>query len=308
MRILIMGGFGLIGSELVNSSKDEIIVLTRSDKHKDRITNKNIKILLKNLNDIEEKDVEGMDVIYHFASTVDNYNVLEDPYVDVETNIDGTIHLLELCKNLKRKPKIVYPSTFFVYGNTYDKTKKTINEDSKTDPLAIYPATKLCAENIIKLYSRLYEIPYLILRLTNVYGEMEDFDNKKKGALNYLIMRAVKGEPLSIYKGGNFQRDYVYVTDVVSAINFLEGKNISNDTYLIGFGKPVLFKDIIAYLHELTGKKSEIAEVEPPQFHKAVGIGNFVADTSKIESLGWKAKVDYKEGLRRIVARYKTLI
>ncbi|MDO8621195.1 MAG: NAD-dependent epimerase/dehydratase family protein [Candidatus Levybacteria bacterium] len=305
---LITGGYGLIGSALANSLEGSVTILTRSEKHKERLARKNTKIILKDLANIQRQDLEGIDIIYHLASTVDNYNVLTNPYLDVETNINGTIRLLETCRDLKKKPKIVFLSTFFVYGNVYDQTKIPINEESKTNPLAIYPATKLCAESIIKLYSRLYDIPYLICRLTNVYSENEDYDNKKKGVLNYIIMQAVKGETLSVYRGGNFCRDYIHVDDIISALNFLENKNIDNDTFLIGFGKSVLFKDMISCLHEITEKKSEIVEIEPPEFHKAVGITNFVANTSKISRLGWKPTIDYKKGIKRIVNKYKSLI
>lgn len=303
---LITGGYGLIGSALANSLAGKITILSRSEKHKDRLT-KNVKVIIKDILEIEKADLKGIDVIYHLASTVDNYNVLTNPYLDVEININGTIRLLEICKDFARKPKIVFLSTFFVYGNEYDRTQTPINETSRTEPLAIYPATKLCSESIIKLYSRLHNIPYLICRLTNVYSENEDYNNRKKGGLNYMIMQAVKGETLSVYKGGNFCRDYIHVDDVVSALNFLENKNIKNDTFLVGFGEPVLFKDMINYSLEITEKKSKVVEIEPPEFHKVVGIANFVADTSKINSLGWKAKIDYREGIRRIVNRYKNL-
>lgn len=307
MRYLVTGGLGLIGSSIVNSLHGEITILSRSSTNLDRLKRKDVKLIIKDLKDIEIKDIEAVDVIYHCASTVDNYNVLTNPYIDVETNISSTIRLLEICKELRKKPKIIYFSTFFVYGNEYDRTKNPLNEESKTEPLAVYPATKLCTESIIKLYSRLYKISYLICRLTNIYDEHEDFTNKKKGVLNYMIMQAVKGKLLSVYKGGNFLRDYIYLDDVISAIKFLEEKNIENDTYLIGFGKAVFFKDIIDFLYEITGKKSQVTEIDPPEFHKEVGITNFVADTSKINSLGWSAKIDYKEGIRRIVERYKKL-
>lgn len=306
-NIFITGGYGLIGSEITNQLDGSVTILTRSKTHEKRITKTGVKVLIKDLKELEAKDLEGIDVVYHLASTVDNYNVLTNPYLDVEININGTIRLLEICKDLPRKPKIIFLSTFFVYGNEYDRTQIPINEKSKTDPLAIYPATKLCTESIIKLYFRLYGIPYLICRLTNVYSENEDYNNKKKGGLNYMIMQAVKGETLSVYKGGNFCRDYIHVDDVVSALNFLEKENIKNDTFLVGFGEPVLFKDLVNYIHKLTGKKSRMQEVEPPTFHKAVGINNFVADISKIKKLGWKAKIDYREGIKRIVKRYKNL-
>lgn len=304
----ITGGYGLIGSCLVDSLLGKVTILTRSNRHKNRVKRKDADVLIKDLSKIEKKDIDNIDVIYHCASTVDNYNVLDNPYIDVDTNINGTIRLLEICKDLGKKPKIIYPSTFFVYGNEYDKTKSPINEESKTEPLAIYPATKLCAESIIKLYSRLYDIPYLICRLTNVYGENEDYVNKKKGAFNYLIMQAIKGETIQLYKGGNFYRDYIYVEDVVEGLKFIEKKNIVNDTYLIGYGKPILFKDLINYIHRITNNKSAILEVEPPVFHKAVGINNFVADISKIKKLGWKPKVSYQEGIKKIVDKYTSFL
>ncbi len=303
----ITGGYGLIGSEIVNRAKGNVTILTKSRTHENRIAKTGVKVLVKDLKALEEKDLKGIDVIYHLASTVDNYNVLTNPYLDVETNINGTIRLLETCRSLAKKPKIIFLSTFFVYGNGYDKTKIPINEESKTEPLAIYPATKLCAESIIKLYSRLYNIPYLICRLTNVYSENEDYHNRKKGGLNYMIMQAIKGETLSVYKGGNFYRDYIHVDDVISVLLFLENKNINNDTFLIGFGKPVLFKDLVSYIHELTGKKSAMQEVEPPFFHRVVGINNFVADISKIKKLGWEPKINYKKGVGRVIEKYKKL-
>lgn len=308
MSYFITGGYGLIGSTVANAIPGKVTILTRSQNHKERIQRKDIKVIVKNLAEINETDLEGIDIVYHFASTVDNYNILTNPYLDVETNINGTIRLLEVCKNLEKKPKIVFLSTFFVYGNEYDIIKTPINEDSRTDPLGVYPATKLCTESIIKLYSRLYNIPFLICRLTNVYSENEDYNNKKKGGLNYMIMQAVKGEALSVYKGGNFFRDYIHVDDVISALNFLVNKNISNDSFLVGYGKSVLFKDIIAHVHELTDRKSKIKEVEPPFFHSVVGIGNFAADISKIKTLGWDPKIDYKEGIEKVVNKYKSLL
>ncbi|MBI4099081.1 NAD-dependent epimerase/dehydratase family protein [Candidatus Parcubacteria bacterium] len=303
---LITGGYGLIGSALANASKGKITILSRSAEHKERLKVR-ARVLLKNLLTVTAHDVRGSDIIFHCASTVDNYNVLTNPYADVE-NITGTIKLLEACKDQAKKPKLFFLSTFFVYGNEYSRGKRAINEESKTEPLGIYPATKLCCESIIKLYSRLYGIPYIICRLTNVYSERESFDNKKKGALNFLIMGAVKGESLTIYKGGNFRRDYIYLDDVVSAVKFLEKEHVVNDTFLIGYGKAVLFRKLIEYVHQLTYRKSEIIEVEPPQFHKVVGITDFVANTSKINKLGWKPMVGYKEGLGRIVKTYKSLV
>ena len=306
MKYLITGGYGLIGSNITSKLDGEITIVSRSDKHKARLTNTPHKLLLKDIKKLTKADLVDIDIIYHTASTVDNYHILTDSHIDVETNINGTIHILDLCKHLKKKPKIVYFSTFFVYGNEYEKSKEPITEESKTDPLALYPATKLCTENIIKTYSHIFDIPYLIVRLTNVYGEMEDYDNKKKGALNWLIMQAVQGNDLSIYKGGNFYRDYIHVDDVAQAVISLQNK--VNDTYLIGYGEPIRFKKLIEYILLYTNHQSKVTEIEPPEFHKHVGITNFVADTSKIQSTGWKPTITPKMGIERVVKRYQSLI
>ncbi|MDP3729376.1 MAG: NAD(P)-dependent oxidoreductase [bacterium] len=305
-RYLITGGLGLIGSAFANALDGSVTIISRSDTNKNRLNRKDATVVLKDLKDVIKKDVEGFDVIYHAASTVHNYHILTDPYIDAETNIQGTIRLLEACKDLKKKPLFIFFSTFFVYGNEYKRTHKPITEESKTDPLALYPATKLCAENIIKMYHRLYGIPYLICRLTNVYGAEENFNSKKKAALNFLIMNAVQGKDLPIYNDGKFYRDYIYVDDVVSALQFLE-KKAKNDLFLIGYGKPVKFKDMIDFVLDRTGKKSRVVVVKPPPLHDAVGVDSFVANTSKINKLGWRAKIDYRAGLQRVIDRYTAL-
>ena len=305
-KYLITGGLGMIGSELANKLDGQICVLAPSKKNKDQITRKDTKFLIKDIKNITLGDLKEIDCVYHCASTLHNYHVLTDPYIDTETNIKGTIHLLELIKDLPKKPHLIFPSTTNVYGNEYDRTGEPINEESKVNPLGLYPITKLCAEQIIELYSRLYDIPYSICRITNVYSLIESIDDPKKAWLNFFIMNTVKGKPTKIYDGGNFVRDYIFIDDVIDALMFVE-KLEQNDTFLIGYGKSVKFKDLIDYVLENTGNKARVGKMEPPAFHKAVGVKNFVANTEKINKLGWKAKVDYKEGLQKVIDHYKSL-
>lgn len=304
-KYLITGGMGFIGSTLANSLKGDVVVVSRSRKHAGRMKKK-VGVILKPINKLTKKDLEGVDVIYHCASIVDNYSILTDPYLDVRINIEGTIHLLELFKDAPKKPKFIFLSTFFVYGHEYDRTGQPVTEGSPTDPLSLYPATKLCAENIIKIYSRMYNFPYLIFRLTNVYGAEESFDNKKKGALNYLIMQSLLGHDLTIYNSGNFVRDYIYVDDVVSALMKAEEK--SNEMYLIGYGRSFLFSTLIRTIHRQAKSRSKIVSVPVPQFHQVVGINNMAVDTRKIRALGWKPHITFQEGVKRVIARYRSLL
>lgn len=299
----ITGGTGFIGSALIKKLDGNIKILSRKS-NLNAYKDKSISIIQKDILDLKKDDLKNVDIIYHLASTVDNYNVLTNPYLDVNTNINGILRLLEICKELNKKPKIIFPSTFFVYGNQYDKSKIAINEDSKTDPLALYPITKLATEEIIKFYSKLYNIPYIICRLTNVYGESENGNNSKKAGLNFILKQIVNGEEIKLYQAGEFFRDYIYVDDVISAFLFLENK-VSNDSFLIGYGQPIEFKKLIKYAFDFSKSKSKIISVEPPKFHEIVGINNFSANISKIKALGWSPKIGYQEGIRRIIKSYQ---
>jgi len=186
-----------------------------------------------------------------------------------------------------------------VYGNTYQRLKKPIDEESPTDPLSLYPATKLCAESILKLYGKLYHISYVICRLTNIYGP-GDKATHKKGVLNYFIKQALEGKKLQLYDNGNFIRDYLFIDDLINALQILETKAL-NDTYLVGYGTSVAFKDMIAEIHRLTKSSSQIVSIKSPAFHQAVGVFDFKGNTAKIRALGWKPKIDHKTGLHMLV-------
>lgn len=299
MNYLVTGGLGFIGSEIASKLKGSVTIVSRSKKHVRRVASSDFKILYKRVSKLTKKDIANIDVIYHCASTVDNFTILENPYKDVDINIKETIHLLELCKNMEKKPKIVYLSTFFVYGNQYSVGKKPLNEESKTNPLSLYPATKLCAESIITLYFRLYNIPYTICRLTNIYGPT-DLVTNKKGVINYFVKRALESKPLNMYDGGNFYRDYLFIDDAVRAI-LLTSKQKKSGTYLIASGDSILFSNLITIIHKATKSKSAIVSVPTPPFHEVVGIRDFKADISKLKSLGWKSKVNHNQAIKKIV-------
>ena len=302
MNILITGGLGFIGGALANRlcREHQVTVLTRSEKGRSRLREPDrVRVKVGQVEKITSEDCAGMDLVVHCASTVDNYNILSDPYLDIRTNCDGTIALLEACK--EHRPKVLFVSTFFVYGNP---AKLPVDEESPCEPLGLYPATKLCAEHFCKIYSRLHSFHLNICRLTNVYGPGEVFDNTKKGAFNFLIGKAHRGEPIDLYRGGDFFRDYLYIDDAVDALAVVAERAPAGELYLVGSGEPVLFKDLIECLHRLTGRKSPIGAMEPPQFHQVVGIRNFSANVAKIKALGWAPKVGHEEGIARTLASY----
>jgi UDP-glucose 4-epimerase len=304
MNVLITGGLGFIGAALTNRLclEHNVTVRTRSEKGRDRLTHpEKVRLSTGPVETMSAVDCEGIGLIFHCASTVDNYNILTDPYLDVRTNCEGTIALLEACKTVR--PKVVFVSTFFVYGNA---ACLPVDEKSPCEPLGLYPATKLCAEEFCTIYGRLYEFHVNICRLTNVYGPGEAFDNPKKAAFNTLIRKAHDGEPIDLYDGGDFFRDYLYIEDAVEALVTVAERAPAGELYLVGSGEPVLFKDMIDCLHRLTGSRSVRRSIPPPRFHEIVGIRNFSANTGKIRSLGWVPKTDIEQGLRMTLASYES--
>ena len=302
MNVLITGGLGFVGSSLANRLCDEhgVTILARSERGRDRLQQPaRVTIKTKALRDLVPADIAGIDLVIHCASTVDNYNILSEPYLDVDTNLIGTIALLEACK--EHRPRFLYVSTYGVYGNL---ATLPANEESRCEPLGTYPATKLCAEQFCGVYGRLHDFHYNICRLTNVYGPGDRFDNTKKGAFHYLIWNAMAGAPVNIYRSGDFVRDYVYIDDAVAALLTVARVAPAGELYLVGSGEPVRFGDLIESVHRQTGRRSAIGAMAPPRFHDVVGIVDFTADISKIKSLGWAPAVGYDEGIRRTIASY----
>ncbi|MGH7593635.1 MAG: NAD-dependent epimerase/dehydratase family protein [Gemmatimonadales bacterium] len=303
MNILITGGLGFVGSALANRlcHDHDVTVMSRSDLGRARLKLPGrVQVRVQPLENIAAVDVAGTDLVIHCASTVDNYNILTDPYLDVQTNCLGTIALLEACK--AHQPRFLFISTYGVYGNL---RQLPANETSRCDPIGPYTATKLCAEEFCRIYSRLYDFQLNICRLTNVYGPGDRYDNTKKGAFHYLIWRAMTGEPINIYRGGDFIRDYVYIDDVVDATITVVTQAPAGELYLVGSGDAVRFGDLIDIVHRETGWRSIVGSMAPPRFHDIVGIVDFSADISKMRSLGWAPRIGYEEGIRRTIASYR---
>jgi len=303
--ILITGGLGFIGSNLTKNlvqKKNQITIISRSNKRLENIEEiKNkVKIIYKDIQEIGE-EVRNKDYIFHLASTVDNYNIQTDPYLDIDVNCNGTIALLEACKKYNPSVKIIYGSTFFVNGNL---NKLPATPESPCNPLGLYPTTKLAAENFCKIYNQTFDMNTTIARFTNVFGVPEEGNNKKKAALNYLLNLAVQDKEIPVYGDGNFIRDYIYVDDVISGLLKIADKGKKGDIYYVGRGEKTKFIDLIKMALEESGT-GKIKYVSPPDFHNRVGINDYFCDNGPLKKLGWEPKISIREGIKKTIEYYK---
>ena len=249
--------------------------------------------------DREERFPKSENILY-FISTTHNYNIFENPYLDIDTNLKVLIESLEACReySLATNKNIVFNfiSSWFVYG----KTSLPAKETNYCSPKGFYSITKKCAEDLIISYCNTFSMNYRIMRLSNVYGTGDAGFSKKKNALQYMINRLKNDLPVDLYYNGNFYRDYMHVFDTCNAINTVIEKSSLNETYNIGSGKGVLMKDIIKKCIYLTGSKSKITSIDSPEFHKIVQVKDMYMDTTKLENLGFSQKISLEEGLKKL--------
>lgn len=305
MKVLIAGGLGFVGSFLAKDCLGkgyEVDILSRSDKKIANIEDvkDEINLTIKDLRDISKEDVEGVDLIFNLAGSTDNYAIIEDePYRDIEANCTSTIALLEACRKYNPGVRVVFASTFFVNGNVADLP---VTKESQCNPLGLYGATRLAAEHFCHIYHKVFGLDIVIARFTNVFGPNEQSANKKKAAFNYLIKLATEGRDIPVYGKGDFIRDYIYVTDVADACMVIAEKGKTDEIFYVGRGEFVKFAQMIEIIVRETGAK--VRSIEPPDFHKSVGITDFVCDNTPLRKLGWEPKVSLEEGIRNTIEYY----
>lgn len=270
MAINVLGGSGFIGSRYCEITPG-VIQNTRDDY-----------------------DVKTDEVVY-FISTVDNYNIFTDPYIDITTNLTVLIKTLETCKN--KNITFNFISSWFVYGDV----ELPAREDSYCNPKGFYSITKRTAEQLLISYCETFGIKYRILRLANVLGPDDKKVSKKKNALQFLIGELKQNNPINLYDNGNVYRDYIYVDDAVHAINLIIDYGCTNEIYNIGNGTPIYLKDAILYAKNKLNSLSEISSIDAVDFHKIVQSKNMVLDTTKIKNLGYIQQYDIYDIIDQLV-------
>ena len=308
MKILITGGMGFIGSNIIDlllQEKHNIIVLTKSYSKKKNISHIRDKIKVEKVDITNHRKLSNIieqykpEMIIHLAGETSHSKSFENPLKDIDSNAKSTLFLLEKIREMQLKCRFILGSTFIVIG----KPKKLpVNENSPCNPTTIYGANRLAGEQYCKIYHEVYGIDTISFRITNSFGPREQIV-AKKNAINFLIHQAYRGEKITIFNEGKFFRDLIYISDVVSAIKIIMKKGKSGNLYWISSNKKTWFYKLGNMLEKLTNAK--IKFVETPRYTKKVDVGNFVVDNSKLRSLGWKPKISIEEGIEKTLKYFK---
>lgn len=264
-------------------------------------------------NDRNDYGVATNDVV-DFISTVHNYNVFQQPYLDIETNLTTLVRALE---NWRKHLAITddqygtlgtstgtfnFISSWFVYGD--QKLPHNVPEDAPCNPKGFYSITKRCAEQLVVSYCETYGLHYRILRLGNVVGPGDKKVSKQKNALQFMLNSLAGGEPVEIYGDGAQYRDYIHVNDVARAIGLILEKGEQDAIYNIGNGhKCWSLREIIQYAAIELSSASRVTHITPKIFHTKVQVESFYMNVDKLRALGFEPEYTGAKLIRAILPK-----
>jgi len=308
---MITGGSGFVGShlcdELIKDGHD-VIVLVRNDAKRQNIEHILGKIKLEYVDMTRFADLENSieknkpDIIFHLAGETSHKKSFENPMYDVDVNTKATLCILEKIRNLNLKCRFILGSTFIVIGRS---ETLPIDEQTPCNPTTIYGVNRLASEYYCKIYHTVHGIDTASFRITNSFGPREQYETPTKNAINYLIYKAFKKEEVTIYNKGEFFRDLIYISDVISGLKTIMSKGKIGNLYWIAGGQKIWFKEFGMWLEEFTG--CQVRYVDPPKYTEKVDVGNFLVNNSKLKSLGWEVKVPVRDGIQRTLEYFKSI-
>lgn len=295
------GGAGFIGSNIVRllleRGHDVTVLDNLSSGYRQNLAPfPQVNLIEGDIRDakIVDQAVDGNEVIFHLAASVGNTRSIENPILDSEINIIGTLNVLEAARHQHAK-KIVFSSSAGIFGEL--KTLP-IREDHPVEPDSPYGASKLGAEKLCLAYSKLYELDAVCLRYFNVYGINQRYD-AYGNVIPIFAHRLFKGLPITIFGDGEQTRDFVNVRDVAEA-NYRAGmKEGLSGAFNIASASSVTINHLAHFMREASGINGVI-EYAPP---RKGDVRDSLADISAAaNAFGYEPSVDLEEGLRAYLA------
>jgi dTDP-glucose 4,6-dehydratase len=311
-KIIITGGLGFIGSNLINILKNNYFIINI-----DKVTyasnfnniNSNIKNYLFYKQDINNKafikDIlkkYNPSIIFNLAAETHVDRSIDGPEQFIKSNILGVFNLLESIRNYNRKIKLIHISTDEVYGDI--KKNHTSKENDRYNPSSPYSASKASGDLLIKSYIRTYKIPAIITNCCNNFGPNQ-YPEKLIPTIIYNILNK---KPIPIYGKGTNVREWIYVEDHCKALIAVAKKGVIGENYNIGSGIVLnniqIANKIISIFKEINDNKkikSKINMVKDRPGHDL----RYCLDSSKIEKeLKWKYESSFEERLKETIFWY----
>ena len=311
--IVITGGLGFIGSNLINILSKKNYFITNIDKvtyasNFNNISN-NIKNYKFNKQDINNQnfikkilDKYNPSLIFNLAAETHVDRSIDGPKQFINSNIYGVFNLLEAIRKFKKKIKLIHVSTDEVYGDIINN--KSSKESDAYNPSSPYSASKASGDLLIKSYIRTYKIPAIITNCCNNYGP----NQYPEKLIPTIIYKIINNKPITIYGNGRNIREWIYVEDHCSALIKISEKGILGDNYNIGSGIELnnidIVKKIIYSFKEIDinlANKAKFIFIKDRPGHDL----RYSLNSSKIKKeLKWDCKYNFDKEIKKIIIWY----
>jgi len=319
MSILITGGCGFIGSNYINNllksekfnnvTFDYIINIDKLDycSNKDNVNSNDSKKYIFIEGSICDKvllkrifNMYNIEYVVHFAAQTHVDNSFDNSINYTIDNILGTHQLIECSRLYGNIKKFIHISTDEVYGeisiNSEDST-----EVSLLNPTNPYAATKAGAEFIVRSYYYSYNMPIIIIRCNNVYG-VNQYPEK---IIPKFITLLRKNKKMTIHGTGLTRRNFIYVEDVINAINIIAIKGEINNVYNIGSSDEYNVIDIATILlNNIKGPDENIEDWVEYIKDRNFNDFRYAINTNKLNNLGWERTINFKDGIKKTIDWY----
>jgi UDP-glucose 4-epimerase len=302
VRVLVTGGAGFIGSNLVRAlleRGDEVRVLDNfSTGSRGNLEELDVEIVEGELRSYERvhNAVRGIEVVHHLGALGSVPRSVQDPLTTNAVNVDGTLNVLLAARD-EGVRRVVFASSSSVYGST---VTLPAHEGSPVDPISPYGVAKLAAERYCVSFSRVYEsFESVVLRYFNVFGPRQNPHSQYAAAVPLFISAIAAGEPVTIFGDGGQSRDFTYVENVVAAnLAAADAAGANGRIFNIAAGAPNSVEELVTTIGRLLDKPVQ-REYQPP---RPGDIRDSFADvTAAREILGWQPTISFEDGLQRTI-------
>jgi UDP-glucose 4-epimerase len=308
-RVFIAGGLGFIGShlakELVHCGAQVTIVDALVPSGGGRLSNIAAVADRVQVHQVDLRDEQALRLlvreqshVFCLAGQTSHIDSMRRPAEDLALNCQAQLSLLECCRAENPSAAIVYTSTRQIYGRSQ---YLPVDEAHPIQPADINGIHKFASEQYYAMYSRVYGMPTIALRLTNTYGPNMDC-HPTKGFVGVFLQQALRGETIRLFGDGSQLRDFNYVSDVVSAL-MLAGLHASSDglQYNLGHDEHVSLRQFVETLATLLPVEYRCQPF--PDDIRRIDIGDYYASYERFHALtGWRPQVSLADGLERTLA------
>jgi UDP-glucose 4-epimerase len=313
--VLVTGGLGFVGSNLARVLLQLGAVVTVLDNLHEKYGGNRFnlhgvmdRVELLELDQSDEKALSRVigrfDTIFNMVGQVNHVDSMENPYLDLHTNVTAHISLLEACRRHSPRAKILFAGTRGQYGRP---AISPVDENAPIAPIDVNGINKHAGESYHLLYGRAYGLRVSSLRLTNTYGPRHTMKTARQGVFAWFVRQAIDGEEIKLFGGGQQLRDFNHVSDVVAALIFaMVSSAADGEVFNLGSKEPKSLLSIANTIVARAGSGS-VRGISYPAQLAAIEIGDYIGDYSKIKRvLGWEPALPLERGIAQTVEYYQS--